>query len=305
MLINKTNLENLRVSFRQDFQGAFDRAPTYYQELCTTIPSGGRANVYGFLQQQMKLREWVGPRDIRALEESDFRVVNRKFQESIEVRREDIEDDTLQVYSGMLFPQLGEATRKFPDQLLRDQLQSNAGAGPTAFDGLSMFSTARDYGGGTIDNLDTAALTADNLEAAWAKMASYVDMDGEPLGAMGNTLFVAPQLRREAEEITSAATRFDVAGGSYAGSRDNVLSNWGIRVIVVPELANEPGIWYLADTSKPIKPVIFQERTSPELVSRTDLDDPKVFDEDVFVWGVRYRCEIAPGPPHLIYKSGT
>lgn len=305
MLINNATVNTLRAEFSDAYQAGFDRAPLVYDPIVMRVSSGSRKNIYGFLQKQLRLREWNGPRDIRAIEESGFEVVNRKYQESIEVSREDIEDDILGVYRDQLFPDLGEAAAMFPQQLLRDTLQSASGAGPTAFDGVALFSGARDYGGGTIDNIGSGGdLTPDNFNTAWSAMASYRDKDGEPLGVMATHLIVPPQLRRAALEVTQATTNFAVAAGAFDGAVDNVMRGW-CDVIVMTELANEPAKWYLADLSKGAKPIVFQERTQPELVARTSPDDPKVFDLDVFAWGVRYRCAMAAGLPHLIYSSGS
>ncbi|MFN4058215.1 MAG: Mu-like prophage major head subunit gpT family protein [Roseinatronobacter sp.] len=49
--------------------------------------------------------------------------------------------------------------------------------------------------------------------------------------------------------------------------------------------------WYLLDTSKALRPFIFQERTRPELEMKfnpSTSDD--VFTKDRYQWGIRYRC---------------
>ncbi|VEJ09743.1 Mu-like prophage major head subunit gpT family protein [Actinobacillus delphinicola] len=48
--------------------------------------------------------------------------------------------------------------------------------------------------------------------------------------------------------------------------------------------------FYLFDTSKSIKPLIWQERTKPEILAKFDpARSDKVFMEDVYLWGVRAR----------------
>lgn len=48
--------------------------------------------------------------------------------------------------------------------------------------------------------------------------------------------------------------------------------------------------FYLFDTSKAIKPLIWQERTKPEILAKFDpARSDKVFMEDVYLWGVRAR----------------
>lgn len=48
--------------------------------------------------------------------------------------------------------------------------------------------------------------------------------------------------------------------------------------------------WYLLDVSRPLKPFIFQERTKPELEAITSTTNDTVFTDDVYPFGIRYRC---------------
>lgn len=61
--------------------------------------------------------------------------------------------------------------------------------------------------------------------------------------------------------------------------------------------------WYLLDTSRALKPLIFQERTTPELQAMTGAQDEVVFTSDVYRYGVRYRCNVGFGFWQLAYKS--
>lgn len=82
----------------------------------------------------------------------------------------------------------------------------------------------------------------------------------------------------------------DVDGTGQAESVSNYQAGTG-----------EP--WYLLDCSRVLKPLIFQERTKPELTSMTDPKDEKVFDTDMFRFGVRYRCNVGFGFWQLAYMS--
>ena len=53
--------------------------------------------------------------------------------------------------------------------------------------------------------------------------------------------------------------------------------------------------WYLLDVSRTLKPLIFQERTSPELQAITDGKNDTVFMKDQYLYGVRYRCNVGFG----------
>lgn len=61
--------------------------------------------------------------------------------------------------------------------------------------------------------------------------------------------------------------------------------------------------WFLMDNSRVIKPVIFQERTKPELTAMTSQDDEAVFTRDEYRYGIRYRCNVGFGFWQLAYCS--
>ena len=61
--------------------------------------------------------------------------------------------------------------------------------------------------------------------------------------------------------------------------------------------------WYLLDTSRALKPLIFQERTTPELDALTSTQDEMVFMSDTYRYGIRYRCNAGFGFWQLAYKS--
>jgi len=61
--------------------------------------------------------------------------------------------------------------------------------------------------------------------------------------------------------------------------------------------------WYLLDTSRAIKPLIFQEREKPEFAALTKDDDEYVFTRDVYRYGVRARSNAGFGFWQMAYKS--
>lgn len=62
--------------------------------------------------------------------------------------------------------------------------------------------------------------------------------------------------------------------------------------------------WYLLDVSRTLKPLIFQERTSPELQAITDGKNDTVFMKDQYLYGVRYRRQFREGPGHAAILPG-
>lgn len=71
-------------------------------------------------------------------------------------------------------------------------------------------------------------------------------------------------------------------------------SNWG---------GGGASPWYLLDTSRALKPLIFQERKAPQFVPRTSETDDNVFDRKEYVYGVDSRCNVGFGFWQLAYGS--
>ena len=59
------------------------------------------------------------------------------------------------------------------------------------------------------------------------------------------------------------------------------------NVVVDAGYQGEP--WFLLDTSRALKPIIFQDRKSPELIAMTKIDDEAVFTRKEFRYGVDCR----------------
>ena len=62
-------------------------------------------------------------------------------------------------------------------------------------------------------------------------------------------------------------------------------------------------IWYLLDTSRAIKPLLFQERKMPVLTALTALDDEQVFTNNQFRFGVDSRNNVGFGFWQLAFAS--
>lgn len=61
--------------------------------------------------------------------------------------------------------------------------------------------------------------------------------------------------------------------------------------------------WFLLDVSRPLKPIIFQERTKPQLQVITNPDNEHVFIKDEIPYGVRYRCNAGFGFWQMAVRS--
>lgn len=222
MLITSATLSAMFTGFNALFNQAFEGAPTFYKKIAMVVPSQGRDETYGWLEQQSGMREWIGPRVVKNLSSSSFTIKNRKFEDTIGVPREDVEDDRF----GLLGPfvsEMGRAAAEHPDKLSAELLASGLTA--ACYDGQPFFGADHPVGEGS------AAVSVSNLQA----------------------------------------------GGETP--------------------------WFLFDTSRAIKPLIYQQRVPPKFTPLTNDNDENVFMQDEYLYGIRARSNVGFGLWQLAYAS--
>ncbi|RJF70874.1 Mu-like prophage major head subunit gpT family protein [Rhodopseudomonas palustris] len=138
MLINRANLDALRVGFKTSFQRGLGMASSSYARIATEVPSTAKEEKYGWLGKIPQVREWIGPRMLHNLEQHDYAIRNKAFEITVEVDRDDIEDDNLGIYTP-LFEELGRSTAAHPDTLCFSLLK--AGFSTICYDGQNYFDT--------------------------------------------------------------------------------------------------------------------------------------------------------------------
>ncbi|MPW00081.1 Mu-like prophage major head subunit gpT family protein [Bombella apis] len=96
---------------------------SHYQKVAMTIASSAGENFYPRVAELPGIREWIGQRLVHELTvQNRFSIVNRTFEETIGIRREDLEDDQF----GFLLPaiqQLAADADKLPDRLVFGMLE--------------------------------------------------------------------------------------------------------------------------------------------------------------------------------------
>lgn len=307
MQITPANLEALYTDFSLAYQEGYDSTEPWSQIVATDVPSGTKSNTYGFVERLPKLRKWVGPRVAHNLKSHSYAVENEKFELTVEVERDEIEDDdaSLAMYRRMIVPEFGRQVRKHPDQLLTELILANTAL---AYDGKPLFASDHIIGDTTYDNDFDLLLTEDNFNTVWSAMVSYVGEDGEPLGVIPNLLMHAPQLRKKAREVLAsdivAKTILNVAATENvaAAGVSNALKGWA-EPVMIEEWAAHPNMWILACTTKAIKPFVHQLRRAANFIARDKPDDPKVFDLSKFTYGTDKRCAVGITLPWLIARG--
>ncbi|MGH7933968.1 MAG: Mu-like prophage major head subunit gpT family protein [Candidatus Binataceae bacterium] len=141
MEITASSLTALFTGFDVIFQRGFEKPPSYYEEIASIVRSASRQTTYPWLGRTTKFREWLGDRVVQALEAHTYTIVNKNFEDTVGIDRNDIEDDSYGVYEPVI-EQLGWDTKVHPDSLLFSMVKS-AVAAPSSvvgYDGQPFFS---------------------------------------------------------------------------------------------------------------------------------------------------------------------
>jgi len=220
-IISSAILNGIRTGFRKNFEDAKTKGEPMYTAVATIVPSSNKSNTYGWLGQWPGFREWVGDRTLKSMKEHAYSIINKDYESTLAVDRNDIEDDELAVY-GPMMTEMGHAASVFPDELVFPQL--TAGFSTLCYDGQYFFDT-------------------DHPVA--------VEVDGTG---------------------TSSSLSNVVIDAGYSG--DN---------------------WYLLDTKRSLKPLIFQDRKGMQFVAMDNPNDEAVFTNKTFRYGVDTRCNVGYG----------
>ena len=294
MLVTKASIQALMTSFSSLYGEAFGRVPNWSDSLATQLTSSTKTATYGWMTRLPGMREWIGPRVLNNLETEDYVLTNKTFENTIAVDVNDIEDDNLGVYSPMM-TEFGSANSKWKDKEVKKLLQD--GENRIGFDGKGLFAVDHPLDpAGVQSNLSTGtALTAENLEAVLTAMAVLTGNDGELLDVDPVKLVVPPQLAYTARVILAPTISGDE--GVVANPLHNI-----VELEVIRDLANEATTWYVMDTTKAIKALVFQTRQAPVLTQKTSLNDDCVFEDDQFRMGVKARGAAGVGVWFLAHK---
>lgn len=101
-------LRALFTTYQGIFQKAMSEAVPDTSGLVLEVPSTSASNTYGWLSQLADFRVFSGPRQIKSLKTNGYVVPNVDFELTFGIRKPDVEDDNLGIYT----PLVGEMARK-------------------------------------------------------------------------------------------------------------------------------------------------------------------------------------------------
>lgn len=224
MLLNAANLNGLFSGFQMTFNKGLQGADSVWSRFAMLVASTHKDETYAWLDNIPGMREWIGPRAVQNLKANSYTILNRPFEQTIGVDRDNVEDDSYGIYAPM-FEQMGRNAGEMPDRLV--------------FEALAAGFTANCYDG-----------------------QYFFDTNHPVLNEQG-----------QATEVTNM----------QAGS-------------------GEP--WYLFDTTRPIKPLIWQERKPfGQLVRKDRPEDDNVFNNKELIYGSDGRGNAGYGLWQLAFAS--
>lgn len=289
MIINNDSMNVIFNNLKADYNSAWAGAPVMWDQVGMMIPSTGRYNTYEWLEKFPRMREWFGDKVVEQLILREYIVRNKDFEATIEIDRNDIDDDQVGIF-GQQAKSAGFSAKQHPDELIFDLINGSfAGANSICYDGQSFFSANHSQGdrkGTKQSNVGSIVLSCAGLVdaqasigSAFTSMAGIVDYQGRPMGITPDTLLVPPALYPIANTLYKAERLQDGMPNPYIGMFKPVMS---------ARLTSQTA-WFLLDTSKPIRPFVWQNRKSPVFVAQFNPDSEDVFSRRKFKFGVESR----------------
>lgn len=303
MLVNKENVASLFISLKTTFNNAFGAVESIWQQVAMKVPSTSGANDYKWLSKFPKMQRWVGDKKIKSLEAFKYVIENEDFEATVEVDRNDIDDDNLGIYSTQA-QGAGESAAQLPDELVFEAV--NGAFAGVCFDGqffvdvdhpvknpVTGLAESVSNKGVVVLSAATQALAMASIGAAATAMGMFKDDEGRPLNVTPTILLVPVALRDVANTLYTADRLEDGKVNLYKGM---------FKPVVSPRLTSATA-WFLLDVSKVIKPFVYQERKAPVFVQQTDPNADDVFNRKKFKFGAEARAAAGYGFWQTCYGS--
>ena len=318
MDINRANMEIFFTEARAEWTNAMNaaRENLIANNIALTVTSKTSVTNHGWLNQIPSMKKWVGPRIADNLSTNKVQVTNAKYVNTIEITREEFEDDEYGLYLPT-FGLMGTDAVAIKDRTLIDSLLQGTTTKWSGDNQVIFTASARTYGAATIANYVTSTYDAAGtaLTTAVAAMASYQGHGGVPLMVKPYAILYGPSLRQKVQQSLSAYGALLAANAStYVGGQiENPNANL-VKMFETPYLingytdldgnayANAGTHWFILGQIGGVKGLVYQSRIEPELQdARSRLDSDFAFQNDKIQWGARARGAGFVGLPHLVY----
>lgn len=137
-VLTQVQIQALHTTLKARFNAGLAMSQDDWKKVAKLITSDGKSNTYAWLTQFPAFREWIGARLHKTLAENAYTVVNKKFENTIDVQRTDIEDDNFGHY-GTIAESYGQSVKDLQNDMIFQALKG--GFASLCYDGQFFFDT--------------------------------------------------------------------------------------------------------------------------------------------------------------------
>jgi len=288
MIINREKFAAADITFSTFFNKVFTamRERLAIGPLTLEVASSTRQEMYVWANAFPKFIEWVSDAQFSRMSAYGYAIENKYFQGGLEVLREDIEDDNLNVVRPQIANLAEEAAFHEEDLIFSLMVNGFTNLKGLAYDGQFFYDTDhQDIGGGPIQsNKATYKLSQNSLQTAITMMRSLKDVNGRYLRIEPTDIYVSPSNEWLARQLVYQD--YILVG---AVLQPNPLKGI-VKVNVWNRLASVPDAWFLFDQSKEgIKPFVHQTREPMQFVAQDRPEDDNNFMRRILRWSAFCR----------------
>ena len=229
------------------------------------------------------MKEFKAERKHSVADNTIHTITPRKWEATLDVPREKIEDDDLGQITGQVNMMVTKSNRHY-GALAAAALA--IGFDVNLQDGKPFFDNSR-------GNLVSGELNAANFGKAIKAMLKMTDGDGDAISPVPTHLLVGVDNLEAAEAILNQE------------KLDNGKSNTNykrVKLIVSAKVSGKN--WFLVAADEGMTPMTIAERVKVgKPVAKTDLNSDKAFETDIFSWGLRGRYDAAYQAAQFIVGS--
>jgi phage major head subunit gpT-like protein len=308
--LQQSGVSAASTSFRTLFMNALHGdEDVIWPRFAMKTASSNAEELYMWLGSFPGMKEFMGEMQIRKLAEQGYRLANKKFYDAFEVPLDALRRNAYGIYSAR-FTAMGLAAATHYDEMIAGALKAGF-TGDKCYTGQPFFSTNHKPQGykAAWSNKSTKVLSANNFTAARTAIRSRLKPDGNPMGVGRKlALVVGPEQETLGQQILEMENILQIA--KNAAGTENIgaaaVSNPTkdkAELIVMDQLADTPGVWFLLDIKYPIRPLILQEETPVKFTAIDQITDSMVMTTQMAKYFALGNSAAGYGLPELAFGS--
>jgi phage major head subunit gpT-like protein len=325
MELNHAAMLYFRTLFTSAFNSAFNVAEPDLEKIAIKIDTGRvEQAIHRWMLGIPGVREFIGARQVNNVNTGGITVVNRLWEDTIGIKRVDLERDQYRMYEPLV-SRLGQVAKLHRDELgfplLSAMLATGTRASYTSYDGIAFYGNHTTTGlsngvtrvsTAAFNNVGTAAAFGEGpLTTAFSELHKRKDTQGHKLFVSNNPrplVCIPPDLKFPADMLANLSFIVGVAPGAshtqsssnMGAATENVLK--GSFDILVSAYLSSTTEYHVTFNDGYMKPLIFQMEQEIELLPwERFLHEWAMFDE--YLFGTRSLYNVAPGLPEAVWAS--